>query len=111
MWSTVTVTLFFSPQSFTQGSNHLSYAGTKWLHWRIFRVLRPEPEPEALQAVRIVGRLLALSARSPPALTKSRRVTVRESGPGPGGSAPEEVALGLFICPNPLQPNASPCRP
>src|SRR5581483_1869510 len=38
MWSTVTLTSFFSPHCFVQVlSNHVSYAGTKWAHWRIFR--------------------------------------------------------------------------
>jgi hypothetical protein len=38
MWSTVTATPFFSPQSFAKASTHWSYSGTKWLHWMIFSV-------------------------------------------------------------------------
>src|SRR5436853_6564966 len=37
MWSTVTLTPNFVPHSLAKGSNHLSWAGTKWLHMRIFR--------------------------------------------------------------------------
>src|SRR5918996_6242849 len=37
MWSTVTLTPTFLPQSLANGSNHLSCRGTKWLHIRIFR--------------------------------------------------------------------------
>src|SRR5919109_3147068 len=33
IWSTLALTPFFAPQSRTNWSNHLSYAGTKWLHW------------------------------------------------------------------------------
>src|SRR4051794_19479175 len=32
MWSTVTSTPTLLPQSLTKGSNHVSCAGTKWLH-------------------------------------------------------------------------------
>src|SRR5437764_425340 len=35
MWSTVTLTPTLLPQSLTNGSNHASWAGTKWLHNRI----------------------------------------------------------------------------
>src|SRR6476659_7050080 len=31
-WSTVTETLFFSPQSLANLSNQVSYSGTKWAH-------------------------------------------------------------------------------
>ena len=43
MWSTVTLTPTFFPHSCTNGSNHLSCAGTKWLHSRILR------SPESLR--------------------------------------------------------------
>src|ERR1043165_5599546 len=39
MWSTVTATPFFDPQSFANWSNHLSYSGTKWLHCTMVSVL------------------------------------------------------------------------
>ncbi len=39
MWSTVTFVSYFAAHSFVKTpSNHLSYPGTKWLHWMIFRV-------------------------------------------------------------------------
>src|SRR5512146_2297681 len=39
MWSTITRVLFFSPHFFVYSLlNHLSYPGTKWLHWMILRV-------------------------------------------------------------------------
>src|SRR5262245_36902 len=34
-WSTGPSTPLAAPQALAHGSNHLSYAGTKWLHWRI----------------------------------------------------------------------------
>src|SRR5919198_5207374 len=37
MWSTVTLTPTFLPQSLANGSNHLSWLGTKWLQSRIRR--------------------------------------------------------------------------
>src|SRR5918998_675355 len=37
MWSTVTVTPTFSPQSRAKASNHSSWLGTKWLHIRMRR--------------------------------------------------------------------------
>src|SRR5438128_714194 len=38
MWSTVTSIPLAVPQSLAYLSNQASYDGTKWLHWRIFRV-------------------------------------------------------------------------
>src|SRR5437762_12026787 len=41
MWSTMTSVLCFAPHSLVKVlSNHLSYAGTKWVHCTIFNVLR-----------------------------------------------------------------------
>src|SRR5579884_91634 len=39
MWSTVTLMPFLLPHSCANLSNHLSKAGTKWLHWMIVSVL------------------------------------------------------------------------
>src|SRR5262245_20836321 len=37
MWSTVTLTPTFVPQSLANGSNHVSWLGTKWLQSRMRR--------------------------------------------------------------------------
>src|SRR4029450_12005277 len=50
MWSTVTLTPTCFPHSCTKGSNHLSCAGTKWLHNKIFR----SPESLRVGSVNVV---------------------------------------------------------
>src|SRR3954451_11281980 len=55
MWSTVTLTPTLLPQSLTKGSNHLSCAGTKWLHNRI------DKDPDNFDA----GSLNAVSVGAP----------------------------------------------
>ena len=50
MWSTVTLTPTCFPHSCTNGSNHSSAAGTKWLHIRIFR----SPESLRVGSVNVV---------------------------------------------------------
>ena len=71
-WSTITSVSFFSPHCLVYVlSNHLSYAGTKWLHWRIFKVR------VAARAgrVRIQGPTLAASPTAPATCTNLRRET------------------------------------
>src|SRR6266496_2316504 len=94
MWSTVTLTPTFLPQSLANGSNHLSWLGTKWLQSR----MRRSPESLLLGSANVVlgagsdgaagapaGFLPLHAARAPPTATspeesrKVRRVRSRGS--------------------------------
>src|SRR5205809_3819243 len=68
MWSTVTSTPLAVPQSLAYLSNQASYDGTKWLHWRIFRVFWG-------RLIRMVGRppSAAAATAAPVVVTNSRR--------------------------------------
>src|SRR5256712_9350761 len=68
MWSTVTSTPLAVPQSLAYLSNQASYDGTKWLHWRIFRVFWG-------RLIRMVGPPPSAAARATPVVvvTNSRR--------------------------------------
>src|ERR687888_1331557 len=74
MWSTRTSVSCLSPHCLQNvPSNHLSYPGTKWLHWMIlsvFRCARTRRGASALPATP------AASAAPPAACTKRRRVIV-----------------------------------
>src|SRR5581483_5027873 len=65
--------LFFVPQSFANRSNHLSNAGTKWLHWTIVRVLVSAMARDINGAERI-GAVLAARRVSPASFRNRRRV-------------------------------------
>src|SRR5579883_3213425 len=104
MWSTVTATLFFWPQSLANWSNHLSKAGTKWLHWIIDSDLSaaspretngldstgtapaavsPAPAP-ARKRRRVKGERIDDAIRLPP---RSHRAVRRPPSPGPAIAA------------------------
>src|SRR2546429_8339896 len=66
MWSTVTSIPFAVPQSLAYLSNHTSYEGTKWLHWRILSVF-------CRRLIRMVGPSAAAARVAPVVVTNSRR--------------------------------------
>src|SRR5918912_936882 len=74
MWSTRTSVSCFSPHCLQKvPSNHLSYPGTKWLHWMILRVLR---WARARRGASALPATPAASAAAPAVCTKRRRVIV-----------------------------------
>src|SRR5918996_560808 len=66
MWSTVTSTPLAVPQSLANLSNHASYEGTKWLHWRILSVF-------CWRLIQIVGPRARAAAAPAVVVTNSRR--------------------------------------
>src|SRR5437773_10804836 len=66
LWSTVTSTPLAVPHSLAYLSNQTSYEGTKWLHWRIFRVFSG-------RLIEIVGPRAAARATPVVVVTNSRR--------------------------------------
>src|SRR5918996_272168 len=66
MWSTVTSTPLAVPQSLANLSNHASYEGTKWLHWRILSVF-------CWRLIRMVGPRARAAAAPAVVVTNSRR--------------------------------------
>src|SRR5438874_10456652 len=66
MWSTVTSIPFGVPQSLANLSNHTSYEGTKWLHWRILSVFWG-------RLIHTVGPKAAAAAAPVAVVTNSRR--------------------------------------
>src|SRR4051812_15862238 len=77
MWSTVTLTLFFEPQSLAKLSNHLSYSGTKWLHCTMVSVLACAMALETNGAEIAGAEPAAASVR--PAFFKKRRLVTDKS--------------------------------
>src|SRR2546430_8507420 len=67
MWSTVTSIPFAVPQSLAYLSNHTSYEGTKWLHWRILSVFWG-------RLIQTVGPKAAAAAAPVVVVTNSRRL-------------------------------------
>src|SRR5881394_2869439 len=65
MWSTVTSIPLAVPQSLAYLSNHTSYEGTKWLHWRILSVFSG-------RLIRIVGPSAAAATAVPAVVTQVR---------------------------------------
>src|SRR5947207_9314101 len=74
MWSTVTAILFFSPQSLANLSNHVSYAGTKWLHCTIDSAVLSANARDT-NGAESIGAAPALARVSPVFFKKRRRVT------------------------------------
>src|ERR1043165_1487521 len=74
MWSTVTATPFFDPQSFANWSNHLSYSGTKWLHCTMVSVL-PWAQARDTNGAEIAGAEPAAARVTPAFFRNRRRVT------------------------------------
>jgi hypothetical protein len=83
MWSTVTLTPTFLPQSLAKGSNQLSWLGTKWLHIRILR------SPESLEA----GSWKLVAGAWPVA-----------SWPAPGPPPPGSLEQAAIAAPMPATP-------
>src|SRR6266513_2825694 len=72
MRSTRTLTPFFVPQSLANPSNQISYAGTKWLHWMILRIV-PLSSAGACRASSIASSE-APATPEPLVLRKTRRL-------------------------------------
>src|SRR5262245_42106693 len=68
------VTPFFLPHSVAKPSNHLSYWGTKWLHWRIFSVLVSARAVDT-NGIETAGARPAAPAAAPTRFKNPRRVT------------------------------------
>src|SRR4029450_2651935 len=85
MWSTVTLTPTFLPQSLAKGSNQLSWLGTKWLHIRILR------SPDSLDA----GSRKVVAGAWPCA-----------SWPPPGPPPPGSLLQAAIAAPMPATPTA-----
>src|SRR5215217_1043506 len=85
MWSTVTLTPTFLPQSWAKGRNHWSWLGTKWLQSRILR----SPESLVLGSVKLTDGAWPAASCPPP-------------GPPPPGSL-EQAAIAA---PMPATPTA-----
>ena len=62
MWSTVTLTPTFLPQSWANGRNHWSWLGTKWLQSRILR----SPESLVLGSVKLTDGAWPAASSPPP---------------------------------------------
>src|SRR5712692_712990 len=78
MWSTMTLVLFFWPHcGQNTPSNHLSYSGTKWLHWRIFRVFCCAAARSGKRKKGPTPAAPAANVPAPVSLMKSRRVSPR----------------------------------
>src|SRR5205809_7969583 len=65
---------FFFPHAVAKPSNHLSYCGTKWLHWRIFSVLACA-SAEDTNGNETAGARAAVPAVAPTRFKNPRRVT------------------------------------
>ncbi len=85
MWSTVTLTPTFLPQSWAKGRNHWSWLGTKWLQSRILR----SPESLVLGSVKLTDGAWPAASSPPP-------------GPPPPGS----LVQAAMAAPMPATPTA-----
>src|SRR2546430_4312178 len=68
IWSTVTSIPLAVPQSLAYLSNHTSYEGTKWLHWRILSVF-------CWRLIRMVGPKATAAAAPVAVVTRSEEHT------------------------------------
>ncbi|PYM92346.1 MAG: hypothetical protein DME04_15730 [Candidatus Rokuibacteriota bacterium] len=94
MWSTRTLTPFLSPHSLANLSYQASYAGMKWLHWRIRSVV-PLIWAGACRASSIVRRELPATP-APATLRNFRRLTAEEGVSAGRGSR----IVSLLGCPS-----------